>query len=330
MTDFTLNPVWRTGVRQLETSDPVLAGPDGPDNIAPRQLSERTDFLKAALDHLFGQTHFEDGDLNPDSLVLPVSQGGTGLEEIGNGQFIRGNLNGGFSRITATQLIEQLNAIVHHSSIPTTNVGPVIYALGLGFLEWQKIGNWSGYASLMLGGFLFDTTHVPRGFTVAATGGNLNKATYPGLWAWAQNEGHVVGSAQWKKGEYKFVDVSSTQFKVPDIRDQFIRATGTDVDIANARTLGSAQGDALQNIAGTFDARAVGQTSEGGSDSLVPKATGAFTVGISAKTDHAIAYKSPASMQKNDLVTFNASRSARTSTETRGANTAFAPRIIAY
>jgi len=39
-------PAWEEGIRMLETTDPVLGGPDGPDNIAPSQLANRTGWLK--------------------------------------------------------------------------------------------------------------------------------------------------------------------------------------------------------------------------------------------------------------------------------------------
>lgn len=40
---------WENTIRQLEVSDPALGGPDGPVNIAPRQLANRTQYLKSEL-----------------------------------------------------------------------------------------------------------------------------------------------------------------------------------------------------------------------------------------------------------------------------------------
>lgn len=326
MVDFVANPKWESGIRQLETSDPVLAGPDGPDNIAPRQLANRTVFLKDALDHLFGETNNGDGSLDKSKLVLPVNRGGTGLSVIGNGQFLRGNSGGGFSAINATQLIEQLSAITFYSTIPLTQVGPVIYLLGRGLLEWQTIGNWSGYASLLLGAFLFDTTIVPRQFTIAAEGGNYSKSAYPALFAMAQNNGLVVGSAQWKKGEFKFVDLGGDLFKVPDIRDQFLRGTGTDADNANARLLGSHQQDALQNIIGQFDS----VSDYNSSFYVVRNGSGAFVDTIGLANLPTVKDIDDAVMRPVGIMSFDASRVARTATETRASNVALAPRIIAF
>lgn len=44
--------IWEDGIYQLETSDPVLAGPDGIDNLQGKQLANRTVFLKKQIDDL--------------------------------------------------------------------------------------------------------------------------------------------------------------------------------------------------------------------------------------------------------------------------------------
>jgi hypothetical protein len=44
--------VWENGIRQIETTDVVIGGVDGVPNIAPKQLANRTSFLKKkAEDH---------------------------------------------------------------------------------------------------------------------------------------------------------------------------------------------------------------------------------------------------------------------------------------
>ena len=40
---------WENTIRQLEVTDPALGGPDGPVNAAPRQLANRTQYLKTQL-----------------------------------------------------------------------------------------------------------------------------------------------------------------------------------------------------------------------------------------------------------------------------------------
>src|SRR5690606_35892448 len=43
-------PTWTPGIYQLEQTDPVVAGPDGIDNLQAKQLANRTAFLKEGLE----------------------------------------------------------------------------------------------------------------------------------------------------------------------------------------------------------------------------------------------------------------------------------------
>ncbi|MFJ7792901.1 hypothetical protein [Pseudomonas sp. NPDC096950] len=47
---------WTEGIYQLETSDPVLGGPDGIDNLQGKQLANRTRWLKGKIDSLIEGT----------------------------------------------------------------------------------------------------------------------------------------------------------------------------------------------------------------------------------------------------------------------------------
>ena len=46
---------WANGVYQLETTDPVMGGPNGIDNLQAKQLANRTQYLKWFLDELANQ-----------------------------------------------------------------------------------------------------------------------------------------------------------------------------------------------------------------------------------------------------------------------------------
>ncbi|RQT33431.1 phage tail protein [Burkholderia contaminans] len=50
MADLKEESKWEPGIRQFETSDPVQGGPDGVDNIALKQLGNRTRYLKDRAD----------------------------------------------------------------------------------------------------------------------------------------------------------------------------------------------------------------------------------------------------------------------------------------
>lgn len=49
MANLKEKEIWEDGIRQLETTDPVVGGEDGVDNIAPRQLANRTLWLKKRM-----------------------------------------------------------------------------------------------------------------------------------------------------------------------------------------------------------------------------------------------------------------------------------------
>ncbi|WP_454691116.1 hypothetical protein [Achromobacter aloeverae] len=83
---------------------------------------------------------------------------------------------------------------------------------------------------------------------------------------------------------------------------------------ANARVLGSRQRDALQNITGGFVARY---------SSIIGTGSGALLGVAGATQDCAVMSAQNSAYQ----FTFDASRVARTSTETRPANAAYYPRI---
>ncbi|TKC83831.1 hypothetical protein FAZ69_22625 [Trinickia terrae] len=67
MTNLIEAERWEDGVYQLETSDPVVGGPDGIDNLQAKQLANRTRYLKRAIET--GQSdleaHVAAGDPHP-------------------------------------------------------------------------------------------------------------------------------------------------------------------------------------------------------------------------------------------------------------------------
>lgn len=52
MANLPESSVWEAGVYQLETTDPVIGGPEGVDNKQAKQLANRTVYLKGAADEL--------------------------------------------------------------------------------------------------------------------------------------------------------------------------------------------------------------------------------------------------------------------------------------
>ena len=94
--------------------------------------------------------------------------------------------------------------------------------------------------------------------------------------------------------------------------------------------LGSYQADALQNIAGSFQIRNVANSAGDGADSITASESGAVNAVNDGNDSFTVSYREPKVTAKNRIISLDASRVARTSIETRAANVALAPRIIAF
>jgi hypothetical protein len=64
MADLPESNEWTGGIYQLETSDPVLGGPEGIDNLQAKQLANRTIWLKAQLEQLGSNKQASDATLS--------------------------------------------------------------------------------------------------------------------------------------------------------------------------------------------------------------------------------------------------------------------------
>ncbi|WP_433692411.1 hypothetical protein [Herbaspirillum seropedicae] len=216
-------------------------------------------------------------------------------------------------------------------AIPAEKAAALIFVPGLGWLEWVEVtgtGAFKGYRTLRCGALEFGTTTVPRSYEADLVGGLASKTAQASLWAWAQQNGHVVAAAAWTAKEFKFADVDDTYFRLPDLRNVGTRFTGTNADTASARGIGSYQSDALQNITASLSGSPSGVYQFLGEWASAAEATAAASgaFGLSVGTRATFPDGSNSSSVAAGI-TFDASRVARTATETRHANTAFAPRI---
>ncbi|MCP1573632.1 hypothetical protein J2S30_002011 [Herbaspirillum rubrisubalbicans] len=201
------------------------------------------------------------------------------------------------------------------TAIPKNKVRDVVMVKGLGLMEWTDIagaGEFHGYRTLRCGVLEFGTTAAPRSYEADLVGGLGSKTAQASIWAWAQQHGHVVAAAQWSTKVFKFADVDANTFRFPDLRDVGTRFTGTNADTNQPRTLGSYQADALQKITGNFGSILNVQSSAIGAFALAASGIAAYPTGNSGDFNQ---------------FTFDSSRVTRSASETRGMNTAFAPRI---
>lgn len=166
--------------------------------------------------------------------------GGVALDPNDNTQVLQGILRIIAEKLTSRPLICSI------LDLPTTDVGPIIVTECSEVWTWANTAFFTGYRSLLCGRPLDGHTAAPLASEVDAVGGLLPKVgAYAGLWGYAQEQSLVRTEAVWQanRGAHWFSDYSATQFRVPDLRDMFRRFTGTDLDTANARALGSVQID---------------------------------------------------------------------------------------
>lgn len=193
-------------------------------------------------------------------------------------------------------------------------------------LRWKTLGSFAGYVSPQVGCFTWGTTETPRPWEADLIGQTVdrNDPKYTALYWWAQTTGRFIAAGSWTAGTYFFSEMGGTLFRLPDLRNMFIRATGTNLDTANARGLGSKQADALQNATGVIYTRQI--DTGAGIPIITPASSGVFQTVVNA-TSGATAAMAAVTDRGLERTSFDLSRVARTSVESRGTNSAMAPRI---
>ncbi len=359
--------VWTEGIYQLETSDPVMGGPDGIDNQQAKELANRTKYLKETMERNkddadthknASNPHVGSAPLNSPTFTgvpkAPTAVSGTNTTQIATTAFVAQAIAGLVgSAPEALNTLEELSAALGGDAnikevllneiakkadkstslegygivdgikvvgtAPSQKVGDVIYVIDKAcFMRWQTIGSWTGYASDGLMDLVIGTTVDPKPNEIDLIGGTYSKTTYPALWAKAQANSHVIASSAWRAGMFKFVDLGGDNFKVPDLRNMFLRGTGTDADSANVMGIGKYQDDAMQRLTGQIG-RIMSNKSAG------VAMTGVFTAQqVGAQTLYPMSGENIATWN----VYLDSSNIARTSSETRGKATRFALRLI--
>jgi len=235
--------VWTPGIYQLETTDPVLGGPVQPEpptgGIANRQalaLANRTVYLRQAMQQaeasLSNQIDLKANIASPTltgTPKAPTPPTADASTRIATTDHVHAALQ--------AQIAASLARVFSITALPTSNLGPIIVAEASEVWIWVSTTHYTGYRSPLCGRPVDGHTVVPLASEIDAVGGLLSKSAYAGLWGYAQENGLVMSQADWQAnlGAHGFVDVSATQFRVPDLRNQFRRYTGTDADSANAR-----------------------------------------------------------------------------------------------
>lgn len=216
----------------------------------------------------------------------------------------------GFS--TGVAQSQQLNKVWRQSSFVAAGVANWIVAQGISVPDDGSITGFVTELTAALTAFVtpllpavagvptgsisaFGGTTVPAGW-LECNGAAVSRTTYAALFS-------VIGTAH-GAGD------GSTTFNVPDLRGEFVRGWDHGRGVDPSRALGSSQADSVQNITGS-----IGMTK--GIEQ--PTASGAFQANF---VDVDIANHAGGTQTSNGEFSFDASRVARTSSETRPRNIA--------
>lgn len=151
------------------------------------------------------------------------------------------------------QMSKAIDAKIAGSSLlvlPTTPAlqtesGLIFVEDRISFMTWVTTAYYTGYRSLECGRFVWGTTELPRLNEIEAEGDIIVGANYASLVGYFKENSLVVPIANWTPGTWRLGDMGDGTYRLPDICDMFIRGTGTDIDTANPRALGSKQVDAV-------------------------------------------------------------------------------------
>lgn len=133
-------------------------------------------------------------------------------------------------------------------AIPGAYVSESIYVRGIGTMEWTSTSNFTGYRCIEVGSHIHGSSRNPRGYELDMSGGLVPKGPYLGLWAWAIENSFVVSEADWYQypHHFLFADYDASHFRLPDLRNMFIRGTGWNYETGTARNIGEYVGMSMQ------------------------------------------------------------------------------------
>lgn len=149
-------------------------------------------------------------------------------------------------------------------------------------------------------------------------GAELDRADYPALWKWAQENNLIVSEATWNGGYQGYFSSGDTMntFRLPDTRGEFFRVWDEGRGIDKDRIVGTSQGDAIRNLYGeiTFT------TADNGGMWL--GANGVFNVGWHGTGRYTDGSAGGNGSIRNQYI-FNSSNTVPTATENRPHNIAY-------
>lgn len=223
MANLTLTRQWVENIYQLETSDPVMGGPDGIDNRQAKELGARTNWLKDQVDTVNQDRTGYAPKASPEFTGIPTAptaNSGTNSTQIATTAFVKNAIAAlvGSAPEALDTLEELARALAGDANLKSTllaEIGKKANATDFNALHDLFIGIPIPYP----------LSTVPTG-CLAMNGQRFDTRRYPKL---AQKYPSGV---------------------LPDLRSEFIRGWDNGRGVDAGRVLLSAQGDAIRNIIG--------------------------------------------------------------------------------
>ncbi len=269
MANLTETPIWETGIYQLELNDPVDAGTggNGVSNLQAKQLANRTSYLKNQVDGLGTQNTTQANQIQALEDTQIIGYGGRKFRDIivvtanltlnqiaHAGTLIRVTTSG--VDITVPPLINQGSysggtyAVVNDSGgnirFLTGGTGNNIIPSGSLILENGDFAEVAANAgNLFLVGLRRANDLIPSGTVMAfaassppsgwlvCNGAAISQTTYNVLYS-------VIGTT------FNYTNPGVGNFRVPDLRAEFIRGFDNGRGVDSGRVFGSTQGDDIK------------------------------------------------------------------------------------
>lgn len=240
MAGLILTPEWTEEIYQLETSDPVMGGPDGIDNRQAIQLGKRTEYLKQEVEkRALSQSPKFTG-----IPTAPTASVGTKNQQLATTQFVANAIAAlvGSAPATLDTLAEIAAALGADANLKETLLAEI--AKKATATEFNALKN------LLIGiPFPYPLAAVPDG-CLAMNGQAFSKTVYPEL------------AKKYPSGV------------LPDLRGEFIRGWDNGRGFDSGRSILSSQGDAKKQTSFEFSAMDIANSSnaklsgEGKTDTL--------------------------------------------------------------
>ena len=264
MANLKESSFWEEGIYQWETSDPVLGGENGIDNVPTRQLANRTKWLKD--NKLDKSATAASADLAKkaqvaDELSKARNVGGVAFDGSADidlpGVNKPGNQNTSGNAATASYAAQiaarKIGGVIFNAKtdidLPGVNIkgnqdtsGNAATATRLQTICTINGVSFDGSADINAtpaGAIQFFAMETAPVGWLKANGAAVSRTSYASLYA-------AIGT-RFGAGDGK------TTFNLPDLRGEFLRAYDDGRGVDKGRGIGSGQGDAIRNITGKIN-----------------------------------------------------------------------------